>query len=129
MATEEVSPLLKGRDRSFLITVKDKAGVVIDITGLAELLIYIAYNPNKFLQRYSLNAKTDFDDIEVVDGPNGKVRIRLQSKDTENADVGRIFAEAMTETVDATYDDSTLHLGGLQDLKTEIVESLSRKDL
>ncbi len=119
----------QGADREFEFEVVDDATEApINLSTLEGIFVHLIYENLRILQKYSLVSKADFETLTIVDGPNGILSVKLQSKTTQNADLGDIFVEIKTEDDNGDFDDSTKHDLTDDALVTQIVRSVSRDE-
>lgn len=114
--------LLTGTDWPVEVFLRDTNGQAVNPnTELTGLLIYLYYEDGDILNRYSLNSKTGFDPITVVDASNGQVLVKAQSALTQKAKQKRVYAEVKTEADNSNYQNNTFY-EGVRDLLIGKVE-------
>lgn len=105
MAMNKDKPsVLMGEDKRIRIDLKDRDGKVIPISNLTGILVYLVYKETgNVLQKYSLNSKQDFEDIEVIDDPNGIIEVHLQSSTTSTGSEGSVYYELKISETDNDF--------------------------
>ena len=102
-----MSEIVKDTDTTIELTLNDSAGVAIDLSTLAGLVISIFQVSIPF-DVYSMNAQADYRSINITDGPNGKFEIYLNANNTHNGYIGKpIYYEIKTQVVNANFDSGT----------------------
>lgn len=109
----------RGDDKSFLLTIKDENALALDISTLAGLLVFVKSKKNgTILNKYSLIAAEGYDEIIIVDEPEGKVRIILSHEKTAVAELDHYYIEIIIQQTDTDFPDDIKNSTGVQYLCT-----------
>ena len=118
-----MATIIKGTDNTIKITVRDASGNPVDIGTLSDLFATI-FQKGRELQKFSLNAQPGFDDVEVVDAPNGIVHLHLDRASTRTGINGKdVFVEVKTVVVDTDFATGTNQTSTKPLLIGELVDS------
>ena len=122
----------RGNDLPFLITVKDNAGVAIDIDDLENIIISVYSNKNKVvLDKFSIVAKEGYNEITVENSAEGIVKIIIGHDKTINAELEEYVFEIRIEEADVEYPDGIKYttskgiLGKFVDVKIKTLPAIS----
>lgn len=110
-------PIVKDTDTTIEITLKNQAGVVIDLATLSGYVVEVFQKGIAFDQ-FSKNAQAGYRTVNETDATNGVFQIYLNAANTIKGQVGReVFYEVKTLAVNANFDTSTEeHSGGIVSL-------------
>lgn len=101
------SLIFKDTDTTVEITVKDEAGVAIDLTGFSGIVCNVFQDAGE-IDKFSLNAQAGFRTLVITDAVNGVFEIYLNA---DNLNVGAVdewlFYEVKTQAVNANFDSAT----------------------
>jgi hypothetical protein len=98
----------KDTDATVELTLKDEAGLPIDIATLAGMVVLV-YQERFDIDKFSLNAQVGFGTINVTDAPNGVFRVYINNAKTANGICGKpIYYEIKTTAVDANFTGGTV---------------------
>lgn len=99
-----------GQDIQPVFTIKDAAGLAVDLTLVAGLVIYL-YHPSggKTLAKYSLNSVEGHLDISEVSLVDGQVMINIEASQTRDLQLeGKdLWAEVRVMYTDAAFENGT----------------------
>ena len=121
-----MAEIVKDTDTTIELTLNDSAGLPIDLSTLAGLVINVFQQSIPF-DVYSMNAQTGYRSINITDGPNGKFEIYLNANNTHGGFSGKpVYYEIKTQIVNVNFDSGTeekstgeLELATLVDSKTK----------
>jgi len=93
----------------FNLTTPDGSPIIItDLSGI--VILICTSNPARILGRFSLNALTDFSDIETVNPATGQIRIKIESGESDEWPHEIFKAEIKITTADGDAEDGELSL-------------------
>lgn len=125
MSKQVINPIRQGADQDITLLVKDSTGAVYDMSSAAKLVVILYYLGGTILAQYSMNSDVDWKDLDVTDFDIGKLYLKLETSETEDANPGKIFAEIRMQTADVDYEDGYFDLIGNGIYVGEIVEAVS----
>ena len=118
--------IYKGSDQAIEIPLEDQDGNAINPnTDLIGLVIILYYDKGALLNKYSLNAKNNYDPITVNNASKGLVEVKLQSAVTNTAKEGLIYAEVKAQEDNTSYQSNTFDMVDAGIEVGEIVTALS----
>jgi len=107
--------MFKGDHRTFLLTVKDQNGVVVDITG-ATIIFSLKADPTNATALVE-KISTDINEIEITNPTQGEAEIYLIPADTSDLEPGIYFYDVeLTTTSGKVYTLVKGELNLLQDV-------------
>lgn len=99
--------IVKDTDTTIELTLNDSAGVAIDLSTLAGIIVRVFQKSIPF-DVFSLNAMPGYRSINITDGPNGKFEIYLNANNTHKGYVGKVILyEIKTQVVNVNFDSGT----------------------
>jgi hypothetical protein len=99
--------IFKDTDTTVSITVKDDAGVAIDLTGFSGIVVRV-FQDQGDIDKFSLNAQAGFRSLVITDAVNGIFEIYLNADNLNGGTVDEwLFYEVKTQAVNANFDSST----------------------
>ena len=125
MATQKV---LQGADAKIPLDLLDNAGLPLNTTTVDGIVVHLKDKNGKKVAQYNFPTRTDYQAIQIIDGPNGKTQIQAESFTTKNIIPGSVFAEVMTETTDAGFQNGIKFSADVQEVM-EIIESSVKSEV
>lgn len=119
MATEKV---LQGTDRVIPLTLLADDGTALNLGGVDGIVVHLKDKDGNVVAKYNNPTKTDYLPIVIVDSANGKIEIKLESFTSKNIQPGPVFAEGMTETTDANFQNGIKFSADVKEV-LDIIES------
>ncbi len=125
MATQKV---LQGTDAKIPLDLLDNAGAVLPISTVDGIVVHLVDRNGKKVAQYNSPTRTDYQPIQTLDGPNGKIQIQAESLTTKNITPGPVYAEVMTEITDANFQNGIKFSGDKKEVM-EIEESSIKSEV
>jgi hypothetical protein len=99
--------IYKDTDTTVQLIVKDKAGVVIDLTGFSGILARVFQDAGD-IDKFSLNVQAGFRTLVVTDAVNGEIEIYLNATNVNTGQVDKpLYFEVKLQSVNANFDSGT----------------------
>lgn len=112
MSCEQIEEVAKGADLSVKITLKDETGNTIDATLLSKLIVKVTHVNGTEIVKFSKNAATGWQTIDMTNAAAGEILIKLLSSHTLAAPEGRLNYE-----VHGQYTEGSISDDGVLDIK------------
>lgn len=100
--------IYRGEDKTIDFTLKNADGSAVDLDDLLGLVVIIYQFDKKTLAKYSKNALSGYDTIDITDAAAGKFSVKLQAKHTRAANLTEVFVEIKTQATQSGFDENKI---------------------
>ncbi len=125
MATEK---FMQGVDIKIPLNLLDENGDPLDTSTVDGIVVHLKDRNGKKVAQYNDPTKTDYQAIQTLDGPNGKIQVQLESFASKNVTPGPVYAEVLSEVADGGFQNGIRFSGDVKEV-IEIIESSIKSEV
>jgi hypothetical protein len=112
MNCENTEEIVQGADLTVKTELTDETGALINASLLAKLIIIVYHANLTQIAKFSKNAASGYEPIDMTNAAAGEIGFKLLSSHTNAADLGKLFYE-----VHGQYTEGSISDDGVLDIK------------